>query len=68
MATPHTIKPTSPFSSQYITGVYIPSALLLAGVAIAKIQYLPFAVIIAVLLGGYKFYTTRRNPRSTHMT
>lgn len=66
MATPHTIKPTSPSSSQYITGVYIPSALLLAGVAIAKIQYLPFAVIIAVLLGGYKFYSTRRDPRSTH--
>ncbi|KAI4225128.1 MAG: hypothetical protein L6R36_004148 [Xanthoria steineri] len=59
MATPHTIKPTSLFSPQYITGVYIPSALLLVGVAIAKKEYLPFAVIIAALLGGYRFYSTQ---------
>ncbi len=59
MATPHTIKPTSAFSPQYVTGVYIPSALLLVGVAVAKKEWLPFAVIIAALLGGYKFYGTR---------
>lgn len=59
MATPHTIKPTSVLSPQYVTGVYIPSALLLAGVAVAKKEWLPFAAIIAVLLGGYKFYSNR---------
>lgn len=67
MATPHTIKPTSLFSPQYITSVYIPSALLLVGVAIAKKEYLPFAVIIAVLLGGYKFYSTRKCPISMNI-
>ncbi|KAI4090375.1 MAG: hypothetical protein LQ344_004805 [Seirophora lacunosa] len=59
MATPHTIKPTSALSPQYVTGVYIPSALLLVGVAIAKKEWLPFAVIIAALLGGYRFYSSQ---------
>ncbi|KAL8736993.1 MAG: hypothetical protein Q9181_002133 [Wetmoreana brouardii] len=59
MATAHTIRPTSAFSPQYITGVYVPSALLLVGVAIAKREWLPFAAIIAVLLGGYKFYSNQ---------
>ncbi len=66
MATPHTVKPTSALSPQYITGVYIPSVLLIVGVAIAKKEYLPFAVIIAALLGGYKFYSTRKGSRSTN--
>ncbi|KAL9019099.1 MAG: hypothetical protein Q9185_003641 [Variospora sp. 1 TL-2023] len=59
MATPHTIKPTSALSPQYVTGLYIPSALLLVGVAIAKKEWLPFAVVIAALLGGYKFYSNQ---------
>ena len=59
MATAHTIKPTSALSPQYVTGVYIPSALLLVGVAIAKREWLPFAAILAACLGGYKFYTSR---------
>ncbi|KAI4260573.1 MAG: hypothetical protein L6R35_007431, partial [Caloplaca aegaea] len=59
MATPHTIKPTSALSPQYVTGVYLPSALLLVGVAIAKKEWLPFAVVIAALLGGYKFYSNQ---------
>ncbi|KAL8706102.1 MAG: hypothetical protein Q9201_000804 [Fulgogasparrea decipioides] len=59
MATAHTIRPTSALSPQYITGVYIPSALLLVGVAIAKREWLPFAATIAILLGGYKFYSNQ---------
>ena len=60
MATAHTIKPTSAFSTQYITGVYVPSALLLVGVALAKREWLPFAAVIALVLGGYKYWSTRR--------
>lgn len=59
MATPHSIKPTSALSPQYVTGVYIPLALLLVGVAIAKKEWLPFAAIVAAVLGGYKFYSNR---------
>lgn len=66
MATPHTIKPTSALSPQYVTGVYIPSALLLVGVAIAKKEWLPFAVIIAALLGGYRFYSSRKFTAHRH--
>lgn len=60
MTTPHTIKPTSALSPQYVTGVYIPSALLLIGVAIAKKEWLPFAAVASVLLGGYRFYSNRK--------
>ncbi|KAL8969246.1 MAG: hypothetical protein Q9183_002089 [Haloplaca sp. 2 TL-2023] len=59
MATAHTIKPTSAFSQQYITGVYVPSALLIVGVALAKREWVPFAVVIALVLGGYKYWSTQ---------
>lgn len=59
MATSHTVKPNSALSPQYVTGVYIPSALLLMGVAITKKEWLPFAAIIAALLGGYRIYSSQ---------
>lgn len=59
MATPHIVKPTSALSPQYVTGVYIPSALLLMGVAITKKEWLPFAAIVAALFGAYRIYSSR---------
>ena len=56
MAIKHAAKPSGPFSPQYINGVYIPSGLLLVGVTICKIEWLPYAAIVALLLGGYKVY------------
>ena len=44
-------------SSQLINGVYIPSALLIAGVGIAKAEWLPYAVAISLLLGGLRVFT-----------
>lgn len=56
----HTIKPTSPFSPQYINGIYIPSALLIIGCAIVKKEWLPFAVLLAAILSGWKVYSNRK--------
>ena len=44
-------------SSQLINGIYIPSALLIAGVGIAKAEWLPYAVAISLLLGGLRVFT-----------
>ncbi|KAF2732618.1 ferredoxin reductase-like protein [Polyplosphaeria fusca] len=44
------------FAPQYVNGVYIPSALLVVGVAIIKSEWLPYAVVLAAVLGGWKVY------------
>jgi len=46
-------------SSQNINGVYIPSALLIVGIAIIKKEWLPYAVMFAGLIGGYKVFSSR---------
>lgn len=45
-------------SKQYINGVYIPSILLIVGVAIIKKEWVPYAVLLASLAGGYKIFAT----------
>lgn len=55
----HTYKPTGPFAPQYVTGVYIPSAVLIVAAAVAKPSLLPLAVAVAAALGGWKFYSNR---------
>jgi len=47
------------FSSQNINGVYIPSALLIFGIAIVKLEWLPYAVVLASLIGGYKIFNNQ---------
>jgi hypothetical protein len=37
--------------------VYIPSALLIVGVAIVKKEWLPYAAVLAAVLGGWKVYS-----------
>jgi len=46
-------------SSSYINGVYIPSGLLIVGTLIVKKEWLPFAVAIALVLGGWKVYSNQ---------
>jgi cytochrome-b5 reductase len=46
-------------SRQYIDGVYIPSGLLIVGCLIVKREWLPYAVAIALMLGGWKVYNSR---------
>ena len=47
-------------SSQYINGIYIPSALLLGGIAIVKKEWLPYAVAVAVVLSSWKVFNNRK--------
>ncbi|KAK0251144.1 NADH-cytochrome b5 reductase [Friedmanniomyces endolithicus] len=54
-----TTKPTSPFAAQYIAFVYLPSLILIASTAAINISYTPLAVLAAVALGGYQFYTNQ---------
>jgi len=46
------------FSKANITGVYIPSILVIVGVAIFKTAYVPYAVVIAALASGYKIFAS----------
>jgi len=46
------------FSQANISGVYIPSVLLIVGVAIIKREFIPYAVAFAALVGGYKIFTS----------
>lgn len=60
MSTQHTAKPTGPLAPQYITGVYIPSAILIVGTAAFKLQWLPLALAVAAALGGYQVFNNRK--------
>lgn len=62
MASKNTVKPTGFLAPQYVNGVYIPSAVLILGCAVAKPTWLPFAVAIAAALGGVQFYLNRKLP------
>ncbi|KAI9734073.1 MAG: NADH-cytochrome b5 reductase [Claussenomyces sp. TS43310] len=44
-------------SKKYVDGVYIPSSLLIVGCLIVKRDWLPYAVTLALLLGGLKVYS-----------
>ena len=59
MSTTHTAKPTGPLAPQYITGVYVPSAILIAGTAVFKLQWLPLALAVCAALGGYQIFSNR---------
>ncbi|OQN98502.1 NADH-cytochrome b5 reductase 1 [Cryoendolithus antarcticus] len=52
-------QPSGPLSTKYITGVYVPSAILVLGTAVFKAQWLPLAVAVAAALGGYTFYSSQ---------
>lgn len=48
-------------SPQYIHGIYIPSGLLLVGIAIVKKEWLPYAVVVAIVLGSWKIHSNRQS-------
>ena len=43
-------------SRSYIDGVYIPSGLLVVGCLIVKREWVPYAILLALALGGYKVW------------
>lgn len=55
-----TYKPTGPFAPQYVTYVYIPSAVLILGAAVVKKEYLPIAIAISAALAGWQFFNNRK--------
>lgn len=59
-----TARSNSWLASQNVNGVYIPSALLLVGIAILKADWTPYAAALALLLGSWKVYTNRNPPLS----
>lgn len=61
MSTAQHIRPRSALSPQYINGIYIPSALLIVGVAIVKKDWLPYAAVVALILGSWKVYNNRKS-------
>lgn len=61
MSTAQQFRPRSVLSSQYINGIYIPSALLIVGVAIVKKDWLPYAAVVALILGSWKVYNNRKS-------
>lgn len=63
MSSAHKRRPSGPLSSQYILGVYVPSAILLVVTALVKRDWIPFAAIIAASLGTWTVYSNRENPR-----
>lgn len=46
---------------KYVDGVYIPSGLLVVGCLIVKRDWFPYAIVLALLLGGYKVWSSRKS-------
>ena len=46
-------------SSLNINGIYIPAGLLVFGTAIVKREWTPYAALLAIVLGVWKFYSQR---------
>lgn len=47
-------------SSEYVNGIYIPAGLLVFGTFIVKSEWVPYAAVLAVVLGALKFYNLRK--------
>ena len=43
-------------SSRAINGIYIPAGLIVLGTFILKRDFVPYAIALAAVLGGWKFY------------
>lgn len=48
-------------AKKYVDGIYIPAGLLVFGTFIVKKEWTPFAAILAILLGVWKFSSSRRS-------
>ncbi|KAI9813953.1 MAG: NADH-cytochrome b5 reductase [Thelocarpon impressellum] len=59
MAGQYQTLPSDLLASQYINGIYIPSALLIFGTFICKKEWVPYAIVMAALFSGWKLYNNR---------
>jgi cytochrome-b5 reductase len=46
-------------SSAFINGIYVPSGLLIFGCLIVKKEWLPYAIALSLVLGGWKVLSSR---------
>jgi len=46
---------------KYFDGIYIPAGLLIVGTAIVKVEWTPYAILLAIALGSLKFYNNRKS-------
>jgi len=46
-------------SSAFINGIYVPSGLLIFGCLIVKKEWLPYAVALSLVLGGWKVFSSQ---------
>jgi hypothetical protein len=53
------------FAKKYVDGIYIPSALLVVGCVIVKREWAPYAVVVALLLSGYKLWSSSESPQAS---
>ena len=51
--------PESYLSRKYFDGIYIPAGLLVFGTVICKMEWAPYAALLALALGVLKFYNMR---------
>jgi cytochrome-b5 reductase len=49
--------PNPLLTKAYVDGVYIPSGLLIVGTLIVKREWVPYAILLALALGGYKVWS-----------
>ncbi|RFU81764.1 nitrate reductase [Trichoderma arundinaceum] len=47
----------SAFARQYVDYIYVPAALLVVGTVIVKSDWTPYAVLVAVVLGTYNYFS-----------
>jgi cytochrome-b5 reductase len=52
-------------SKRYVDGIYIPSALLVVGCVIVKREWAPYAVAVALLLSGYKLWSSSKSSHAS---
>jgi len=45
---------------KYFDGIYIPFGLLVVGTVIVKREWTAYAVLLGLVLGGWKYYNNRR--------
>lgn len=51
--------PKELLAPQYINGIYIPSGLLVFGTIICKREWVPYAVLMALVFSGWKLWNNR---------
>ena len=56
-----TARSNSWLSSQYVNGIYIPSGLLLVGIAIVRAAWIPYAAAVVLVLSSWKIYRNRKS-------